>query len=91
MYKVTLLAPWAAKTHYYLLMAARVLQGLAIGGLHPANVRLCLEWLPVQERARGMAVIMAGCYTFIIISRGVPIFSTFLLQVSLPVWFWHFP
>ncbi|XP_060534236.1 sialin [Cylas formicarius] len=51
----SLCIPWAAETHYGLVIALRFVQGFASGLTWPAMYALVGHWIPVPERSRFMS------------------------------------
>jgi MFS family permease len=81
----TLLTPVAAMGGFTALIAARIAMGLGEAVTFPSVYTLYSRWLPVQERARGMALN----------NSGIPIGTIFALIVTPMVvarfgWEWAF-
>merc|ERR1712051_928558 len=67
----TVLMPLAAKTHYYLLLAIRVLEGLGEGVTFPVMHAMLAEWSPPLERSRLSTYVYSGATIGTVISMSV--------------------
>ncbi|KAH7836859.1 hypothetical protein Vadar_006592 [Vaccinium darrowii] len=56
----TFLTPWAAETSLWLLLAMRVLLGVAEGVALPCMNNMIARWFPQTERSRAVGLAMAG-------------------------------
>ena len=56
----TMLTPWAAYASFAFLIAARIALGLGEAATFPASYGLFSRWVPVQERARSIALLASG-------------------------------
>ncbi|XP_055339710.1 putative inorganic phosphate cotransporter [Paramacrobiotus metropolitanus] len=59
---LTLCIPWAARTHYGVLIAVRVLQGIINGVCFPAMETLISSWSPSEERTKFIGFIFSGMH-----------------------------
>ncbi|KAK6631672.1 hypothetical protein RUM43_013736 [Polyplax serrata] len=53
--------PFCARIHWILLFIIRILQGLAQGVTFPALSASVAKWVPINERARFLALTAQGC------------------------------
>ncbi|KAF5194876.1 Ascorbate transporter protein, partial [Thalictrum thalictroides] len=56
----TFLTPWAAETSLWVLLAMRVLLGLAEGVALPSMNNMISRWFPQTERSRAVGIAMGG-------------------------------
>ena len=68
---MTLLAPMAAKTGSGVLMACRILAGLAEGITYPAMNAMMSKWVPLNERSKYVTVIAIGAQFGTVVSMTV--------------------
>ncbi|XP_075232404.1 vesicular glutamate transporter 1-like isoform X2 [Lycorma delicatula] len=59
---VTLLTPLLAKLSVYLLIVARVIEGLFEGVTYPAMLGVWSRWAPPAERSRLVTIVFSGSY-----------------------------
>jgi len=57
---LTLFTPLAARYSVYMLIALRVLEGLALGVVLPCNHQIWSSWAPLQERTVLCTIALAG-------------------------------
>ncbi|XP_013398298.2 uncharacterized transporter slc-17.2-like [Lingula anatina] len=77
---MTVVTPIAARTHPSLLIAARVLLGLASGVIFPAMHAMWGKWAPPLERSRLMTFCYSGPFVGVIVSFS---FSGLLCEIQL--------
>lgn len=58
---LTCLTPAAASLGLAPMIMCRVLLGVAEGFLIPVNSHIVASWVPAEERARAVSVVIAGC------------------------------
>jgi len=68
---LTLVTPWAARTHLYLLVAVRVLEGLGEGVTFPAMHAILAQWTPPVERSKMGSRVYSGAQFGTVISLPV--------------------
>ncbi|XP_013416429.1 sialin, partial [Lingula anatina] len=79
-FAMTMVTPIASRTHPYLVIAARVLMGLATGVVFPAMHAVWGKWAPPLERSK----LMSFCYSGTIIGNIVALsLSGFLCEIQL--------
>ncbi|XP_028162788.1 putative inorganic phosphate cotransporter isoform X1 [Ostrinia furnacalis] len=57
---LTILSPQAARLHYLVLVAVRIVSGLASGFLFPALHALVAHWAPPQEKGKFVSALLGG-------------------------------
>ncbi|XP_059615125.1 sialin-like [Phlebotomus argentipes] len=65
---MALLTPLAASFNIYMLMAARILEGLFEGVIMPSMHAILSRWAPVFERSRMASLCITGCYAGTVIA-----------------------
>ena len=68
---LTLLTPIAARWSVYLLIALRVLEGVAEGVVFPSMHALLSRWIPPMERSRAVTFVIAGIEIGNVITMGL--------------------
>ncbi|KAK2145734.1 hypothetical protein LSH36_660g02057 [Paralvinella palmiformis] len=68
---LTLLTPIAARTHVYLLLAVRILEGIGEGVTFPAMHAILSNWAPPLERSKLGTFIYAGAQMGTVVSMPV--------------------
>ncbi|XP_013416430.1 sialin-like [Lingula anatina] len=77
---MTVVTPIAARTHPYLVIAVRVLMGLADGVVFPSMHTLWGQWAPPLERSKLMTFCYSGIFVGIIVALS---FSGVLCEIQL--------
>ena len=65
---LSLLTPVAARLHYGLLIAVRLLMGISLGVVFPCIISCIGKWVPDNERSSYIGIVYSGPSTGIIVS-----------------------
>ncbi|XP_060516790.1 sialin-like isoform X1 [Cylas formicarius] len=65
---LTLVTPWLASAHVYLLLAVRIIEGIFEGVTYPCIHAIWAKWAPPLERSRLATIAFSGSYAGTVVS-----------------------